>query len=788
MGRRPAPPGVSLLLHTLILTHLLLLSFLLPFTHAKADFSLYHPTDALLSQLSSIAAHNPTHLTQSSCPSTPTIPLYTLTSPSPLSQLSSPKLRLLLNFGEHGRELITSEVALTFLSLFDLTTTTNPTPTPSPIPSSPDPFEYARIPPSSPPSSSSLSSPPPSPLSPELLRHLTRNTRTTVIPLLNEWGRRQVEAGHACSRKNRNGVDLNRNYDFLFDSNRRPPADETYQGVAAFSEEESRCVRDVAVREMVDVYVNVHSGIKELYFGWDHRGDVMLPNMREVTRLYERVNAHHCSCRVGSAGKIAGYVVYGGSMDWLYVHTNTSYSLTYEVYGAEEAMTRGDCYTAFNPTTAQQLHDTTTAFATSFITIQLALIEEKLGIPYPYQPPSFLLTPLFMQEDRKTRDAVRLHYHPWRLILPRFPSSSSSLGRTSHPLPVYDPHQMLTSPSPTDPNIPLRVMIVADAAYNHHFTTELLWHLTYQLEAQDYARQLQLLLVPSLFPLTRPDDDWCWEGLDAPTQQLKLAELYRSEEELERISRHIRPHLLIELRQSNSTSSSSSHPKRDAFDLLYHNTSTSSPTFISSLLSALSDDGPSSPTPFTSPLSLTTHLHLRLVYRGWTAPPNPDPSSQRRRVSDRRPPESYRTQAVEPYGVVRCDWPGLNPDVEGMREYVGGGMRGLHGVLGVVGRVGGGEEGGKGVGLAVVRREEEEAEGEGEGRMGGGTRSVLVNGDVMEFGEGSGWMPSVWAQGGVGWKAWLLLGALVALCAVLAVAGWRLFRQTHDQLKAQETL
>ena len=768
---RPPAPCSSLLLNPLTL---LLLLFLLPSaTYSKADFQLYHPTDVLLSELSSIASHNPTLLTQSTCPSTPTIPVYTFTSPSPLSQLSTPKLRLLLNFGEHGRELITSEVALTYLRLIDPPSRSQllphrPPPPPPPLTSS-DPFEYARH--------SGDTDPD---VTDEFIRYLTRNTRTTLIPLLNEWGRRQVEGGVECSRKNRNGVDLNRNWDFMWAHNRRPAQDETYQGEAAFSEEESRCVRDVGVAERPHVYVNVHSGIKELYFGWDHRGDVMLPNMKEVTRLYERVNAYHCSCRVGSAGKIAGYTVHGGSMDWMYTELNTSYSLTYEVYGQEAAMQRGDCYAAFNPTTREQLLDTAYAFASSFLTIQLSLIEEKLGILYPYRLPLFLRTPLFLSEDRKTRHAVRVHYHPWRLILPRFPSSTSSLGRTSHPLPVFDPHHLLTSLSPTQPRIPLRVLIFADAAFNHHLTTELLWHLTHQLEGQQYADKVQLLLVPSLFPLSRGDDDWCWDGLDDAAKQAKLAELYRSEEEVERISRHVRPHLVVELRQSNSTEEDTKRRRTDVFDVHYHNSTTSDPTYVSSLLSALREEGTVPPTPFTSPLSITAHLHLRLVYRGWTAPPYPDLLSLRRRASDRFPPSSYLTQPFPPHAVVRCDWASLNPEAEGLREQVVAGMRGLHGVLEVVGGVGLRGEGG--VGLAAVRGEEEEGEG--------GARGVLVNGDVMvmEFEGGSGWMPSVWAEGGVGWKAWLLLVLLVTLCVLLAIAGWRLLQRTHKDFKAQETL
>ena len=745
------------------LLSLLLLLFLLPFVHPKADFTLYHTADSLLSLISAIATRNPTLITPSHCPSTPAIPLYTLTLPPSHSQLSTPKLSFLLNFGEHGRELITSEVALTYLRFFDPQSRTvevqQKVERGLPIEADDwggDEFEYVRYKEDE------------NDLSDEYLRWLMRNTVVTVIPLLNVWGHQQIEKGQECSRKNEGGVDLNRNWDFMWDHNQKAAYDETYQGPSAFSEAESRCVRDVGLKVRPLVYVNVHSGIRELYFGWDHRGDVMIPNMREVSRLYEHINSYHCSCKVGSAGKIAGYVVHGGSMDWMYTQVNTSYSLTYEVYGKEDAMQRGDCYAAFNPTTKGALQETAYNFATSFFSMQGALIEEKLGIPFPYRLPFFLRSPLFMEEGKKQRNAVRLYYHPWRRILTQFTASTAALSPTLHPLPVYDPKALLTKPSPTTADIPLRVLVLADTAFNHHFTTELLLHLTYQWGEQLYARKLHIFMVPSLFPSSRPNDEWCWEGLSQEEQQARLDERFKGEEEVERISRHIRPHLVVELYQSNSTEVQEKRKKNDVFDLFYHNSSTSA--FHTAVLSALKAHHPQ---PFTPTVFITSHLHLRLVYRGWSAAPYPNPAEMRRRAVDRVPAQVYLTQVEAPHAVVKCDWPTLNPEVAGLREHVQKAMRGLHGVLEEVVGVNL-----KGVELPVIREEEEEGE----------TRSVLVNGDVMvmEAGDGAEWVPSVWAKGGVGRKAWIFLAALLALCGVVVAVGWRWLKKTTKDLKAAE--
>ena len=47
--------------------------------------------------------------------------------------------------------------------------------------------------------------------------------------------------------------------------------DEQYPGPSAFSEAESRALRDVATSFRPSLYINVHSGIKEMYMGWDHK-------------------------------------------------------------------------------------------------------------------------------------------------------------------------------------------------------------------------------------------------------------------------------------------------------------------------------------------------------------------------------------------------------------------------------------------------------------------------------------------------------------------------------------
>ena len=517
----------------MLLCLLLLHVMLLPAAASTPDFTLYHTAEQLLSQAAAIKEHNPDYISTTSCPAIPDLPIYTITSQHTHSHIGTPKLRLLLNFGEHGRELITSEIALTLLRFLDTRSRQLERQQKEQTAQQRDAevdggdaYEYERYVHET-----------DNDVSDAYLAFLLHNTHTTVVPLLNVWGRQRVEAGEACSRKNRNGVDLNRNYDFMHAQNTAPAHDETYAGSAPFTEPESQCIAQLASPPNVapTVYANVHSGIQELYFGWDWTATPPLPNQREVTRLYEHVNSYHCSCKVGAAGKIAGYVVHGGSMDWMYAQRNVSYSLTFEVYGDDRAA-MGDCYRTFNPQTREALQDTCYRFATSFFSVMQYLVEEKFGVVFPYRPPAFTLVPLYMTEDKKTRDAVKVYYHTWKQLTQRFSVWTGDNHDANRPdadshirLPAFDPHNLLAEPpvhSATRFGSPLRVLFIAQNQSNAFFPTELLYHLSHQHATQPYATQLHLVILPSLFPVSRQLDELCSAGVTAERRVAMASELY----------------------------------------------------------------------------------------------------------------------------------------------------------------------------------------------------------------------------------------------------------------------
>ena len=532
------------------------------------------------------------------------------------------------------------------------------------------------------------------------------------------------------------------------------------------------------------VYANVHSGIQELYFGWDHTAAPPLPNQREVTRMYERVNSYHCSCKVGAAGKIAGYVVYGGSMDWMYALRNVSYSLTYEVYGDDTAA-MGDCYRTFNPQTREDLQDTCYRFATSFFTIMQYLIEEKFGVVFPYRPPSFTLLQLYMTEDVKSRGAVKIYYHTWQQLKERFSASTSressyGVDESMHlggGLPVYDPHHLLSavpataSSSSSKPT--LRVLLIAQNQSNAFFPTELLYHLSHQLSAQSYHKQLELIIVPTLFPAFRRLDQLCTAGLTDAGRAAVAAQLYEAEEEVERVSRLVRPHVVVEVAMAGPQTEpvvDSDKPQRkrrndDQFDVWHHNDSSSDAAFVLSALQSLA--AIHAPLPFTSPLTLSTHLHLRLVYRGYT-PESPDKNEARRRASDRYPPSHYLTPPLAD-AAVRCDWDDWNVAPNELLDHLTPAMHGLHTILERVAELSGQWA------EVAVRDEADEAK-----RPGFFVDDGL--GVRVSAGE-SEWVPSVWKEG-AGWRGWLLLFGLIALLVAATIGGATYIRAKTKTMKA----
>ncbi|KAK1296811.1 hypothetical protein QJS10_CPB15g00266 [Acorus calamus] len=246
------------------------------------------------------------------------------------------KSRILISFGQHGRELITSEVALHLLSVIS---------------------KEKMLP------NMDLSS----------LDKTLENLVIKVVPMENLNGRRLVEAGDPCERRNGRAVDLNRNWSV--DWGKKEQDFDPYEenpGTAPFSEPETQIMRKLSTSFNPHIWVNVHSGMEAMFMPYDHRNATPDGSaFNAMKSILEDLNHHHCGgrCLVGSGGGSVGYLAHGTSTDYIYDALKVPMAFTFEIYGDLEAPSR-DCFRMFNPinlaTFNRVLNDWSAAFISLF--------------------------------------------------------------------------------------------------------------------------------------------------------------------------------------------------------------------------------------------------------------------------------------------------------------------------------------------------------------------------------------------------------------------------------------
>ncbi|KAL2471795.1 Zn-dependent exopeptidase superfamily protein [Abeliophyllum distichum] len=246
------------------------------------------------------------------------------------------KFRILLSFGQHGRELITTELALRLLSIL-----------------SEEEFlpNMDRV----------------------ALNKTLNRLVIKVVPMENWNGRKLVEAGELCERRNGRGVDLNRNWSVDWGKKEKDydPYEEN-PGSAPFSEPETQLMRKLSVSFEPHVWVNVHSGMEALFMPYDHKNTtpVGLPS-KMMTSMLEAVNHFHLKdrCIIGSGGGSVGYLAHGTATDYMYDIARVPMAFTFEIYGDSTASSK-DCFKMFNPlditTFNRVLNDWSAAFFKMF--------------------------------------------------------------------------------------------------------------------------------------------------------------------------------------------------------------------------------------------------------------------------------------------------------------------------------------------------------------------------------------------------------------------------------------
>ena len=238
------------------------------------------------------------------------------------------KTRVLYNYGEHGRELITVQVAVQLLRELAKG------------------VQHAST-----------------------LSHETIGASATaaalvdavvkIVPMENVNGRTKVEGGEWCERKNGRGVDTNRNWavDWGVKEADFDPYEE-YPGKAPFSEPEARMLRSLVEEFKPHAWVNVHSGMEAMFMPYDHKASEPRGEGAEAMRSILRdLNEFHCGarCAVGGGGKGVGYLAHGTATDWVYEKGAVPVAFTWEIYGDTQAHYM-DCFRMFNPV-GEDSHD-----------------------------------------------------------------------------------------------------------------------------------------------------------------------------------------------------------------------------------------------------------------------------------------------------------------------------------------------------------------------------------------------------------------------------------------------
>ncbi|KAJ4770592.1 Zn-dependent exopeptidases superfamily protein [Rhynchospora pubera] len=304
----------------------------------SVPFHLYHSSDSLLREIETLVGRHPDkfHIeTMRGSNRGYLAEIVVVTYNHTQRQINKPKIRILLSFGQHGRELITTEVALQLLHIF--------------VGERSVPY-----------------------LDSQSIENILDNFIIKVVPMENLNGRKLVEAGDSCDRRNGRGVDLNRNWSVDWGKKEKDydPYEE-YPGSAPFSEPEAQIMRKLAVSFNPHIWVSVHSGMEALFMPYDHKNTIPAGLAGHIMKsILENLNLRHFQrkCLVGSGGGSVGYLAHGTTTDYMYDIAKVPMAFTFEIYGDASASQK-DCFRMFNPidkTTFQAVID---KWCTAFITL-----------------------------------------------------------------------------------------------------------------------------------------------------------------------------------------------------------------------------------------------------------------------------------------------------------------------------------------------------------------------------------------------------------------------------------
>lgn len=164
------------------------------------------------------------------------------------------------------------------------------------------------------------------------VRSLLHDSEFFMILNGNPSSREMVEGGQFCLRTNPNGVDLNRNWDEMWQEQAAVYGD-TNPGPSPFSEPETRIFKKLVEKYQPTTFLTVHSGTRGLYMPWAYDTEHLAHfNGHNMLNVLEELDKQHCQCPYGAAGKEVGYPCPGTCLDWVYSKLKTPYVFAFEIY------------------------------------------------------------------------------------------------------------------------------------------------------------------------------------------------------------------------------------------------------------------------------------------------------------------------------------------------------------------------------------------------------------------------------------------------------------------------
>jgi carboxypeptidase T len=164
------------------------------------------------------------------------------------------------------------------------------------------------------------------------IKNLVDNTELYFVPCNNPDGYVYNEmtypGGGGMWRKNQRdngdgsfGIDLNRNFGYMWgydDNGSSPiPSDETYRGFTAFSEPETRAIRNFCNMHEFKIALNHHTYSNEIVYPWGYIGS-LYTNDSLLFEKYAGLLTKENYFAYGTANETVGYLTNGTSDDWMY--------------------------------------------------------------------------------------------------------------------------------------------------------------------------------------------------------------------------------------------------------------------------------------------------------------------------------------------------------------------------------------------------------------------------------------------------------------------------------------